>query len=334
MRLLERFHSVAKRRHLADNTIGCYRRWIVDFLTFSRDGERWRTPAELGAAHLEAFLTHLARDRKFSASSQNQAACAIVFLYQQVLVDELPEGHLGRFAAERSTRPATLPTVLSVGEARRVLDALPEGSTYRAMAEMLYGTGLRVMECCTLRLRDVDFDRGQILIRAGKGAKDRAVMLPETLRDRLTAQAAYVRERHGVDCHKGGGFVPIADSLSNKIPYAAQDWRWQFLFGSSTLCRDEAGRGYRWNADPGAFTRAIREATRRAGVAKRVTPHTFRHSFATHLLEAGYDVRQVQTLLGHERLETTMIYTHVMNRPAIAVRSPLDRLSPSEPHAR
>jgi integron integrase len=327
MKLLNRVVEVATRRRLARNTIDCYRDWIVKFLRFSREGGRWRAPAELGAAEVERFLTHLAVKRRVSASTQNQALNAIVFLYKQVLADELGSDRLGKFQAERARRPARVPTVLSVGEVRRLIDALPPRSMARAMVSLMYGTGLRVSECCTLRIRDVDFDRRQIIVRGGKGDKDRVVMLPTALTEELAGQVRQVRHRHAADVRRGGGYVPVADSLANKVPYAAQDWRWQFLFPSVTLRRDEAGRGHRWWADPAVVDRKIRQAARVAGIAKRVTCHTLRHSFATHLLEQGWDIRQVQQLLGHAKLETTMIYTHVMNKPSLAVTSPLDRLA-------
>jgi integron integrase len=333
MKLLERVKDVGLRLHLAGNTIDCYSRWIREFLAFHRDGKHWRHPRELGAEHVQAFLTHLAKQRRLAASSQNQATNAIVFLYKQVLADELPEDHLGKFVAERSRRPVHVPTVLSVDQTVAVINAAAEGSVHQLMMRLLYGTGMRVSECCTLRLRDVDFDRGQIIVRSAKGAKDRIVMLPVSLRGELAGQCRKVRSRHERDLKKGGGWVPLNLSesgpaeLEHKVPYGERDWRWQFLFPSASLQRDEDGNGYRWHAHPGVLGRAVRNAARRAGVSKRVTPHTFRHSFATHLLEAGYDVRQVQTLLGHERLETTMIYTHVMNKPSIAVTSPLDRLA-------
>jgi integron integrase len=326
MKLLDRVGDVGLRRHLAKVTIQCYQMWIEQFLRFCRVDERWRHPRELKASQVEAFLTHLARDRKLSASSQNQATCAIVFLYKQVLGDELPEDHLGRFEAERSHRPVRVPTVLSTGETARLLEAIRPGSMHRLMIELLYGSGLRVMECCTLRLRDLDFERGQMVVRSGKGDKDRTVMLAQTLRPRLIEQCRRVRAQHEQDVRKDGGYVPLPDALANKVPYAQRDWRWQFVFPSATLRRDENGRGYRWFANPSVLERTVRDAARRAEIAKRVTCHTFRHSFATHLLEAGYDVRQVQTLLGHKSLETTMIYTHVMNKPQIAVASPMDRL--------
>jgi integron integrase len=340
MRLLERIENVGARRRLAALSIECYRRWIVDFLRYHRDprSREWRHPRELDATHVEAYLTHLVVDRQLSASSQNQATNAIVFLYSQVLADELPEDHLGRFNAERSRRSNRVPTnrvptVLSGDEVQRVFGEIERSGDARArlMTELLYGTGMRVMECCTLRLRDVDLDRQQIIIRGGKGDKDRIVMLPTSLRGRLVEQLRQMRHLHEVDVKRGAGYVPLPDSLMHKVPYAQQDWRWQFVFASAVIrwetIGDDAERGYRWHTDPAAFGRKIKAAANRSGVSKRVSPHTFRHSFATHLLEAGYDVRQVQTLLGHTKLATTMIYTHVMNKPSIMVRSPLDVLA-------
>lgn len=335
MNLLMRVREVALRRHLARSTIHCYQSWIGDFLRFSRQGAHWRHPSELFAPDVERFLTHLARDRRLSASSQNQATCAIVFLYRQVLSNELPQDHLGRFEAERSRRPIRIPTVLSVAEARRIIEALPR-SPHRLMVELLYGAGLRLMECCTLRLRDLDFEREQIVVREGKGDKDRLVMMPQTLRADLIEQGRQARSRHERDLLIGGGYVPLSHSLAHKVPYAARDWRWQYLFPSRVLRRDEQGRGFRWYGNPKWLDAAIRRMASETGIGKRVTAHTFRHSFATHVLESGYDIRQVQTLLGHASLKTTMIYTHVMNKPAIAVVSPLDRLRsvPGDPLAR
>ena len=326
MKILQRVADVGIRRRLAKSTVEHYQAWIADFLRFSRLDGQWRAPGELFVADVEKYLTHLARDRRLSASSQNQAVCAIVFLYRQVLCEELGVDHLGRFEAERCKRPTRVPTVLSAAEARRIFEAIAPRSMHRLMIELLYGTGMRVSECCRLRLRDLDFDRGQIVVRGGKGDKDRIVMLPQSLRARLAEQCRRVRAQHGRDLARGGGFVPVHDSLAHKAPYAECDWRWQYVFPSVTLRRDESGRACRWYAHPAVLDRMIRLATRRAGIGKRVSAHTFRHSFATHLLEAGYDIRQVQSLLGHVSLETTMIYTHVMSRPAVAVTSPLDRL--------
>lgn len=324
---MDRVRDTAARRHLARQTTDCYSRWIKQFLQFNRRNGAWRTPAELRGGDVSAFLTHLAVERRCARSTQTQAMNAILFLYRDVLAEELPPDHLGPIAGERAQRRARVPTVLSGDEVRRVIGAMRAGSMHRLMAELMYGTGLRVAECCMLRVRDLDFDRGQIVVRGGKGDRDRVVMLPKALIGRLAEQTRRVRARQQRDLARGGGSAPLPDVLSNKVPYAADDWRWQFVFQSSSARVDATGVQQRWHAHPGVVGRAVREAARLAGVSKRVSPHTFRQSFATHLLEAGYDVRQVQTLLGHERLETTMIYTHVMNKPAIAVSSPLDRLA-------
>ena len=301
MKLLEWVEAVGKRRRLARSTIACYQSWIRDFLRFCKDGERWQRPEELAEREVEAYLTHLARNRKLSASSQNQATNALVFLYKQALAGRVEEGHLGRFEAERARRRGRVPTVLSESEVKRVIGAIAH-ATYSLMAELLYGTGMRVSECCQLRVRDVDFERGQVVIRGGKGDKDRVVMLPNLLRKRLEEQVNRVKARHEADCAVGGGYVPVPDQVKNKVKYAERDWRWQYVFASAVMRRGEKDRGYRWHCDPGALSRVITVACKQSGVGKRVTPHTFRHSFATHLLEAGYDVRQVHTLLGHEKL--------------------------------
>ena len=342
MKLLERVAVVGRRLHYSVNTVECYQRWVREFLSFCRERERWREPGELGAAEVQAFLTHLAVRRKVAASTQNQACNAIVFLYRRVLADELPKDHLGKFVAERSKRPVRVPTVLSEDEVRRIVAAMEgtgeAGWPRTLMVQLLYGTGMRLMEVHQLRLRDLDFDRGQIVVREGKGGKDRLVMMPVRLRGDLVEQSRRVRALHARDLSKGAGFAPVPEVLASKVPYAADDWRWQYLFPSQAVAwrtseRERADgtvicerRRERHHAAVGVLDRFIRAAVRQSGVSKRVTAHTFRHSFATHLLEAGYDVRQVQTLLGHERLETTMIYTHVMNRPSVAVSSPLDRL--------
>jgi integrase len=195
------------------------------------------------------------------------------------------------------------------------------------MARVMYGAGLRVMEVCTLRVRDLDFDRGQIVVRGGKGGKDRVVMLPAAVRGDLAEQVRRVRHRYERDVARGGGYAPVPDAVAHKVPKAGAEFGWQFVFPSVVMRRDAAGRGVRWHCDPGVVDRAVRRAAREAGLAKRVTCHTFRHSFATHLLEAGYHVRQVQELLGHASLKTTMVYTHVTSRPAVAVRSPLDEVA-------
>jgi integron integrase len=249
-----------------------------------------------------------------------------VFLYTHVLADVIPQDHLGNFLLQRSRRPRRIPTVLSIDEVRRVIDAIDPMRISRLMVELMYGTGMRVGEVCTLRIRDIDFGRAQIIIRAAKGDKDRIVMLPAMLTPRLRAQVDAAEARWRKDVVRGGGHAPVPDALLHKRPRAGHELPWQFVFPSTVLRRDECGRGVRWHTDPSALDRVVYAAAIRAGIGKRVTCHAFRHSFATHVLEAGYDIRPLQTLLGHASLKTTMIYTHVMNKPAVAVTSPLDRL--------
>ena len=312
---------------MSGKTAHAYRHWIRRFLGFSAAARgRWVAPEQLGTADVEAFLNHLVADRRLAASTQNQALNAIVFLYKHVLENANAREHLGKFELLRSTRPRRVPTVLSAAEVARLLAAIPPGRIFRLMAELLYGTGLRVSECCTLRVRDIDLDRAQVIVRAGKGDKDRCVMLPASLRERLGAQVRWVETRWRRDAARGGGYAPVPDALLHRRPRAGWELPFQYVFPSTVMRRDQAGRGTRWHVHPGTLDRAVCAAARRAGIGKRVTCHTFRHSFATHLLEAGYDVRQVQTLLGHASLKTTMVYVHVMNKPAVAVTSPLDRL--------
>ena len=216
--------------------------------------------------------------------------------------------------------------VLSAGEVRRLLAAVPGDTAAGLIVRLLYGTGMRVGECVTLRVRDLDFDRGQIVVRQAKGKKDRALMLPAVLGEALAEHLGRRRELHERDLARYAGYVPLPDSVANRTPSNDREWGWQYVFASATARYAEPWRGVRWHTTPAHLNRTIAVAARGAGLAKRVTPHTLRHSFATHLLEQGWDVRQVQTLLGHASLETTMVYTHVMQRPATAVTSPLDRL--------
>ncbi|MFN0019610.1 MAG: integron integrase [Pirellulaceae bacterium] len=321
MKLLEQYRQACLQKHFARRTTQTYLRWTEEFLRFQhqRTGD-WVHPASMGAAEVEGFLTHLAVNRKVAESTQNQALAALLFLYNQVLKQPL-----GRLDALRAKRPVHIPTVLSRDEAARLLAAIPADSPVRLMAELLYGCGLRVSECCQLRVCDLDFERGQVVVRRGKGNKDRLTVLPQSLRSRLQARIENVRIRHERDLRRGAGYAPIATSLEHKRHSASRELRWQFVFGSSVQRRDEeTGKLLRWHAHPGTVDRAIKEAADAAGIAKRVSCHTLRHSFATHLLEAGYDIRSVQELLGHKNLETTMIYTHVAQLGALGIRSPLD----------
>lgn len=312
---------------MSRRTAQAYCHWIRRFLSFSAKARgEWTSPQQLGTADVERFLNYLVGERHVAASTQNQALNALVFLYRHVLEDAIAPDHLGKFELLRSARPARVPTVLSAEEVTRLLDAIPPQRISRLMAELLYGTGMRVGECCQLRVSDIDLGRAQIIVRAGKGEKDRIVMLPARLRDRLAQQVTRAQALWRRDMTRGGGYAPVPEALLHKRPRAGAEFAFQFVFPSNVMRRDESGRGVRWHLAPASLDRVVYAAARRAGIGKRVTCHTFRHSFATHLLEAGYDVRQVQTLLGHASLRTTMVYVHVMNKPSVAVTSPLDRL--------
>ena len=329
MKLLEQVQMVCLRRRYSPKTVQAYQRWVKEYLQFHRNkAGRWRHPRELGAAELEAFLNHLARQRRVAGSTQNQAVNAIVFLYKHVLADELAEDHLGRFAAERAKRPKVMPTVLSVDEVKRLLDAFDSAnSQYGLMARLQYGGGLRRSEVVNMRVMDVDLDRQMLMVRHGKGAKDRASVLPATLIEPLKKQIAQVRTQWERDKAKGAGDAVLPDAVANKQPSAAKRLGWRYLFAARSLTEREDGNGLcRKHANASAYDRAISEAAKRAGLEKKVTSHTLRHSFATHLLESGYDIRTIQELLGHEDLSTTMIYTHVAATGPVGVRSPLDNL--------
>ena len=320
VKLLDRVRLACREKHFARTTIQVYTRWVEEFVRFRRDQTgAWKHPEELGERDIEAFLTHLAVNRKLSESTQNQAFCALLFLYQFVLKREL-----GDISALRAKRPERLPTVLAAGEVQELLAHVPPGSV-KLMVELLYGCGLRVRECCTLRVMDVDLLRKQVTVRAGKGKKDRATVLPQTVREALEEQRQRVRLLYERDVARGRGYVAVPTSIEHKRHSAARELGWQYLFPSSRSVWDqETERFLRWHTTPARLDRAVRAAARAAGLAKRVSCHTLRHSFATHLLEAGYDIRTVQELLGHKHVETTMIYTHVANLGTLAVRSPLD----------
>ena len=321
MKLLEQYEAVGKVRRLASRTIQTYRRWVEEFLRFHHDRTgRWIHPQEMGGPEVQAFLTRLAVNRRVAESTQNQALGAILFLYRHVVAKEL-----GSLDAVRAERPKRLPTVLSKEEVRRLIAAMPPKGAHRLIVELLYGTGMRISEGCQLRVCDLDFERGQIIIRGGKGNKDRPTMLPRSLEERLKAQLEFVRLRHERDVENGAGCAPVPTSLEHMRPGAARELRWQFEFGSSLIRPDHVtGRQVRWYAHPGAVDRTVKHAADVARIGKRVTSRTLRHSFATHLLENGYDIRTVQELLAHKNVQTTMIYTHVMSKPGLGMRSPLD----------
>jgi integron integrase len=321
MMLLDQVRHAIRRKHYSPRTEQAYVEWIRRFILFHHK----RHPKDMGAREVSQYLSHLAVAGRVAASTQNQALNALVFLYGPVL--GIPLGDLG--PTVRAKRPQRLPTVLSRDEATRVLSQM-EGR-YLLMAQILYGCGLRLMECVRLRVKDIDFDRNQITVREGKGNKDRTTMLPERLKCPLREHLSRVRALHEEDLLAGHGEAPLSEALDRKYPAAPREWGWQFVFPSSRLARDpQTGTTRRWHTVETGLQKAVRRAARRAGITKPVSPHTFRHSFATHLLEAGCDIRTVQELLGHKDVSTTMIYTHVSTGGARGVRSPLDISSPPE----
>ena len=316
-RLLAQVKGRMRARHLSPRTEQAYLGWILRYIRY----HGMRHPAELDEHDIIAYLTYLADERRVSRSTQMQALSALVLLYREVLA--IPVSDLRRVL--RSTSPTRLPAVLSRGEVRAVLGQL-HGTT-RLIALLLYGAGLRLLECLTLRLKDLDLARGEIRVRRGKGGKDRVTMLPAIARPALEEHLVRVRALHARDLSDGAGRVALPTALDRKAPAWATDLAWQWVFPASRRYRDAtSGHERRHHVHETAVQRAMQGAVRRAGIAKRATCHTLRHSFATHLLEDGYDIRTLQELLGHTDVSTTMIYTHVLNRGGLGVRSPADRL--------
>jgi integron integrase len=319
-RLLDEVRDTLRRRHYSYRTEQSYTHWIKRFIFFSDK----RHPRDMGAPEVTAFLTHLARDRDVAAATQNQALAALLFLYKEILGQALP--WLDQI--ERAKRPARLPTVLSVAETERLL-AQMQGTKW-LMASLLYGAGLRLRECLKLRVKDIDFDYRQILVRDGKGGKDRVTILPQSIVEPLQSHLTRVRAIHERDIASGHGDVELPDAIARKYPRAPYEWGWKFIFPSHKLSIDpRTGVIRRHHVFENYLIRGVKEATRAARITKHVSCHTLRHSFATHLLEGGQDIRTVQELLGHSSVETTMIYTHVLNKGGRGVNSPLDRIHPS-----
>lgn len=312
-----RLSGVLRARHLSIRTERTYSHWLCRFLAFHGG----RAPESLGANEVVGFLQHLAVERNVAASTQNQALNALVFFYDQVL--ECPLGELGAFI--RAKRPKSLPVVLSISEVRRLLAAM--SGVQGLIAALLYGTGMRLLECLRLRVQDVEFERRLIMVRRGKGGKDRVVPLPDSLVERLRAHLAEVRSLHEQDLALGRGAVHLPDALSVKYPHAAREWGWQFVFPGGRLSVDpRSGVSRRHHLHEDSVQKAVRAGVMAAGIGRKASCHSLRHSFATHLLERGQDIRTVQELLGHSDVSTTMIYTHVLNRGGHAVLSPLDTL--------
>jgi integron integrase len=314
---MDQMRDALRSRHYSRRTEQAYSLWVRRFLRF----HHMRHPRDMGEREINAFLTDLAVEKRVSASTQNQALAGLLFLYRNVLGREV--GDLG--GVVRARKPQRVPVVMTRDEVRAVL-AQMDGDT-RLMASLMYGTGMRLMECLRLRVLDIDFGTLEITVRDGKGAKDRVTMLPEALVPAMQRQFKRAQSVHTADLAAGWGRVVLPDALDRKYPAAAAEWRWQFVFPQQKRWHSAVtGQQGRHHVHETILQRAVREAAKRAGVVKHVGCHTFRHSFATHLLESGYDIRTIQELLGHRDLSTTMIYTHVLNKGGLGVKSPLDGL--------
>ena len=315
-RLMEDVRRKLRVKHYSLRTEQAYTGWIRRFILASGK----RHPRELGGVEVEAFLSHLATEGEVAAGTQNQALSALLFLYRNVLAIDLP----WMASVVRAKRPRRLPTVLSREEVARVL-AVMDGRA-ALIARLLYGTGMRLMEGLRLRVKDVDFARNEIIVRDGKGGKDRRTVLPRSLAELLRQEVERVRTLHAQDLAEGAGAVWLPRALARKYPRANRVFGWQYMFPAAQRSRDPRGGALRrHHIDDAVFSRALKTACRRARIDKPVSAHTLRHSFATHMIEAGYDIRTVQELLGHKDVATTQIYTHVLNRGAGGVLSPLDR---------
>ena len=314
--ILNPLRNSLRTLHYSRRTEKAYVFWVRRFVEHHA-----RPPVDMGADEIRSFLSHLAVRQHVSASTQNQALCALVFLYGRVLAREM--GTID--GIERAKSPKRLPVVLTRDEVKTVLSFM--GGTPRLVSRLLYGGGFRLTECLSLRVKDLDFERKEVTIRAGKGARDRVTMLPPSCHQDLKAHLERVRRLHAQDLVRGLGRVPLPDALAAKYPNADREWCWQYVFPASSWYTDAlTGIRHRHHLHETVIQKAVSDAMRRTGLHKHATPHTFRHSFATHLLDSGYDIRTVQELLGHTDVSTTMIYTHVLNRGARAVRSPVDEL--------
>ncbi|MBN1524992.1 MAG: integron integrase [Spirochaetales bacterium] len=315
--LMERFQQAMISRHYSPRTMRVYTGWVRDFLAYN--GGVW--PEAPGNIEINSYLTTLAVERKVSASTQNQALAALLFFHRYIKGQTaFEQGEL-----VRAVKPKRLPVVMSREEVRAVLTCLDDSK--RLIARVMYGTGMRLMECLQLRIQDIDFSRNEIMVRNGKGAKDRRVMLPESLKEPLLAHLEKVKKTHEKDKADGWGCVVLPDALEIKYSHAATDWRWQWVFPQSHRWKNmQTGQEGRHHTDPSLIQKAVNIAVQKAGINKRASCHTFRHSFATHLIEKGHDIRTVQELLGHSNVKTTMIYTHVLHRGPSGVRSPIDDL--------
>ncbi|MBZ0132127.1 MAG: integron integrase [Rhodocyclaceae bacterium] len=315
-RLLDRVRDRLRLKHYSLRTETAYLGWIKRYILFHGK----RHPADMGKAEAEAFLSSLAVERNVSASTQSQALSALLFLYREVLALELP----WLDDVTRAKKPVRLPTVLTRAETLALLEKI-ENAELHLIVSLLYGSGLRLLEGLRLRVKDVDLARNEIVVREGKGGKDRVTMIPLQLVEPLRAQIARTKAVHEADLARGKGEVWLPDALAVKYPNAARALGWQYVFPAAGFSTDpRSGEVRRHHVDEKRVQRAVKQAAARAGIVKPVSPHTLRHSFATHLLESGYDIRTVQELLGHADVSTTMIYTHVLNKGGRGVKSPLD----------
>ncbi len=317
-KLLDRVRHTLRLRHYSLFTERTYVHWIRRFILFHDK----RHPLQMGAAEVEAFLTHLAVRGRVAASTQNQALNAVVFLYKHVLHQEL-----GDFSsAVRARRPQRKPVVLTQGEVHLLINCLSD-TQHKIIVRLLYGAGLRLAECLRLRVQDLDFLQGLLTVRAGKGDKDRTTVLPGTIQSELKVHLKRVNVQYQHDLADGYADVYLPNAIARKYPSAGKEWRWQFVFPGEHPSKDpRSGTVQRHHVHPRKVNREINKACKLAGIQKRITAHTFRHSFATHLLEGGTDIRSVQELLGHSHIETTQIYLHCLNTPGQTVVSPLDKL--------
>ncbi len=314
-KLLDQVRDRLRLKHYSFRTEQAYTHWIRRYILFHNK----QHPKDLSGDHVNSFLIHLATQENVAASTQNQALSALLFLYREVLQKEIGIS----FEKIGANRPSRLPVVLSVDEVQTILTLLT--GIHQLIAKLLYGSGLRLRECLSLRVKDLDFEYRAITVRDGKGFKDRVTMLPESAIPAIKEQLERVKIIHKNDSIKKLPGVSLPTALHRKYPHAPKEWSWQYIFPSGKYSREpRTGRSARNHLHPSGTQKAIRKVALKSGIGKRVTPHTLRHSFATHLLEAGYDIRTVQELLGHKDVRTTMIYTHVLNRGGLAVRSPLD----------
>lgn len=314
-KLLDSVRHKLRRKHYSIRTEEAYVNWIKRYILFHHK----KHPKEMNTLEIEGFLTHLAVNGNVAPSTQNQALFAILFLYRYVLEIELNRP----VDAVRAKQRVHLPVIMDKTEVARVIANIPP--QYQLIAQVLYGSGLRLLEGVRLRVKDIDFGQHQIIIRNGKGGKDRDTLLPDSLLHPLQQQLHYVKAMHQKDLTTGHGATYLPHALSKKYPNASTEWHWQYVFPSHKISLDPRSGIYRrHHISESAVQKAVRKAAKESKIAKHIGPHTFRHSFATHLLEAGYDIRTIQELLGHKSVETTMIYTHVIQRGGMAVRSPLD----------